>query len=148
MDIQVARIIPQTQAEGPGWRYCIWVQGCDMHCAGCANREMWDFFGGFAIDTAEVISGIISMRDKIEGITFLGGEPFCQAKAVSEIVAAAQATGLSVVVFTGREYGKLCTSTDEDVQKVLHHTDLLIDGPFILEQVDFSRPWVGSSKDR
>ena len=148
MEIQTARIIRRTQAEGPGYRYCIWVQGCDIRCNGCANREMWDFAGGAVMDTAELIADISFMQNEIEGITFLGGEPLCQVEAVSEIAAAAQAINLTVVVFTGREYGKLIVSSDESTQKLLQHTDLLIDGPFRVEQIDYSRPWVGSRNQK
>ena len=37
---------------------------------------------------------------------------------------------------------------DKNLQKLLKYTDLLIDGEFIVEKKDFSRPWVGSSNQR
>ena len=48
------------------------------------------------------------------------------------------------LTFTGYSYQDLLVSEDAGVQALLEATDLLIDGPFIQEQFDLSRPWVGS----
>ncbi len=38
--IDVYKIIPNTTVEGPGMRFCIWVQGCKKHCSGCWAKEV------------------------------------------------------------------------------------------------------------
>ena len=37
--INLAKIIELTEAEGPGLRTAIWVQGCLKRCKGCCNGQ-------------------------------------------------------------------------------------------------------------
>lgn len=143
MKIRINSYIPKTNVEGPGTRFCIWVQGCSLHCKGCANYKMWDKSGGREYDTSEIISPIKSYKDKIEGVTFLGGEPTEQIDAVIGISKEVQKMGLSVLVFTGHTYQEL--EHRKDFQELIRHIDILIDGRFEKEKIDYSRAWVGSS---
>lgn len=147
MDIRVYRILPQTRMAGPGQRFCLWVQGCSRHCKGCMAYETWPFEGGTLMDTGDILRSIAGTAD-IEGITFLGGEPFEQAAAVGDLVQKTKAMGLSVVVFTGNTYEQLLQEEEQSVKNLLTQTDLLIDGPFVQEKFDLSRPWVGSSNQQ
>jgi len=52
--------------------------------------------------------------------------------------------GLSVITFTGYEHNRLVAERREDWKALLAVTDLLLAGPFLEDQKDFSRPWVGS----
>lgn len=148
MEININRIIYKTEVEGPGVRYCIYVQGCKIRCVGCANQEMWDFDSGKSMDTETIIKSLKASKSSIEGITFLGGEPLDQAQAVLEIATASQAMGLSVVLFTGYLKEYLLQSKNDVLEKLFKNVDLLIDGPFIEEMCDYSRAWVGSSNQR
>lgn len=143
MKIRINSYIPKTNVEGPGTRFCIWVQGCSIHCKGCANSKMWDKSGGREYDTSEIISLIKSYKNKIEGVTFLGGEPTEQIDAVTEISKEVQKMGLSVLVFTGHTIKEL--EHRKDFQELIRHIDILIDGRFEKENLDYSRAWVGSS---
>ena len=84
MKLRVYNIIKKTHVEGPGTRYCIWVQGCSRHCEGCYAKNTWDKNTGEIMDTKDIIQDIKSQKG-IEGVTFLGGEPFEQAGALSSI---------------------------------------------------------------
>lgn len=143
MKIRINSYIPKTNVEGPGTRFCIWVQGCSLHCKGCANSKMWDKSGGIEYETSEIISLINSYKDKIEGVTFLGGEPTEQINAVTEISKEVQKMGLSVLVFTGHTFEEL--EQRKGFQELLKQIDILIDGRFEKEKLDYSRAWVGSS---
>ena len=143
VDIRINSYIPITTVEGPGKRFCIWVQGCSLHCKGCANSAMWNKDGGTIYKVEELIDLITSYKDKIEGITFLGGEPLEQIEAVTEISKAVHTFGLSVLVFTGYEYSDL--KNRQDFQELIRYVDILIDGRYEEDKQDFSRPWVGSS---
>ena len=84
MELRVFKILKKTKVEGPGIRYCIWVQGCSRHCKGCQAIHTWPHSGGKLIDVKDIIFDIKQQKD-IEGVTFLGGEPFEQAEALGEI---------------------------------------------------------------
>ena len=143
MDISINSYVPITNVEGPNARFCIWTQGCSIRCKGCANSHMWNKAEGTIFEVDKMVELINSYKDKIEGITFLGGEPLDQIEAVTYISKKVQELGLTVLVFTGYEYQTI--STKKEVQELVKHIDILIDGRYDETKRDFSRAWVGSS---
>ena len=142
MEIKINSYIPMTDVEGVGTRFAIWVQGCSIHCKGCANSHMWDFNGGTSYPVEEVINLIKLYKKEIDGITWLGGEPLEQIEAVTQISKAVQDLGLSVILFTGYEFKNLIDKNE--VQNLIKFGDILIDGKYDKDQQDFSRAWIGS----
>ena len=147
MELWLNRILKETKTEGFGNRFCIWMQGCSIHCSGCANQHMWPFNVGEKVQVECLVSDIVNTRS-IEGITLLGGEPLDQKEAVAQLVEAVKRQGLSVILFTGYLYDDLKKSRDICVQRILRNIDLMIDGPFIENKLDFSRPWMGAEKQK
>lgn len=145
MKLRVFRILKNTKVEGPETRYCIWVQGCSIHCKGCQAKHTWSHNSGMLYDTSEIIKDILAAK-KIEGVTFLGGEPFEQAEALGEIAEAVKKAGLGVLCFSGN-YLETLRKVPKN-KKLLDNIDLLIEGPFDIEKLDYSRPWCGSSNQR
>lgn len=145
--VEVYKILKTTQVEGPGKRFCIWVQGCKKHCPDCWAKDTWEFGVGTEYSVAELIEQINEVQD-IEGVTFLGGEPFEQAQELAELSIKIKNLGLSVVCFTGYTLEELHAKNDENVELFLSNMDLLIDGGFEQDKFDLSRPWVGSSNQR
>ena len=95
------------------------------------------------------------MLDKIkgnpllDGVTFSGGEPFCQAQALASLGQEIKRLGLNIVTYTGYTFEKLFESRDQNNwDELLKVTDILIDGPFILEQKDWEIKFRGSSNQR
>lgn len=144
--MKVHRIIEKTYAEGPGCRFCIWVQGCNHKCDGCFATELWNFDGGYDVSVDEAISMIRLVEKDICGITLLGGEPFEYAEELSKIARYIHSINKNVITFTGYCYEQLLNTTKSDL--LLKQTDLLIDGRFEKSLVDYSRPLVGSSNQR
>lgn len=147
--LQIAQIVPCTEAEGPGRRFAIWFQGCPLRCPGCCNPEFIPFEGGESMSLGEVLTAIDRARDDgIEGITLLGGEPLAHASGASLVASAVRERGLTVMVFTGYmiEEARLMRNTDFD--RLLEHTDILVDGPYVRELPDTSRRWIGSTNQR
>ena len=145
MKLRVFKILKKTKVEGPEIRYCIWVQGCSRRCKGCQAVHTWSYSGGELIGVNEIINDIKSQQG-IEGVTFLGGEPFEQAEALGLIAEAVKNLELGVLCFTGGYLEEL--EQDPINKKLLDNIDLLIDGPFEIDKVDYSRPWCGSSNQR
>lgn len=54
--------------------------------------------------------------------------------------------GLSVLCFTGALIEDLRVNPLN--KKLLNNIDLLIDGEFMIDKIDYSRPWCGSSNQR
>ncbi len=91
---------------------------------------------------------MICAEPDIEGVTFLGGEPFEQAKALAKLAEKIRKRGLSVLTFTGNTYEELQTRNDSHVNKLIENTDLLVDGAFEKDKFTTERPWVGSENQR
>ena len=145
--LNVHRFLPLTQAEGPGWRSCVWVQGCNRHCEGCFSPKTWSHEPRQLMNPEEIIAQ--SLKDKrVEGITILGGEPFEQPESLAALLSQAWEAHLSTVVFTGFTHEQLLAQKHPDIDTALRHTDVLIDGPYLQAQRDFSRPLVGSANQR
>ncbi|MEH7380474.1 4Fe-4S single cluster domain-containing protein [Bacillus sp. JJ1533] len=149
--IRISRIVKETKVEGPGLRYCIWVQGCPIHCEGCFNPNTWSFDGGTVMTIEEIfhdIEDVLKRNPELEGVTFLGGEPFSQAQPLSILASRVKELDLSIVTFTGYEYEKIKNANNPVWNALLKQTDLLIDGPYIQSQHDLSRPWIGSKNQQ
>ena len=145
MKLRIFKILKKTKVEGPETRYCIWTQGCSRHCKGCQAVHTWSHSGGKLVDVNEIIKDIKSQKG-IEGVTFLGGEPFEQAEALGIIAESVKEMGLGILCFTGGYVEDL--KLDSKNKKLLDNVDLLIDGPFEIDKVDYSRPWCGSLNQR
>ena len=145
--MQIAQIIPATEAEGPGKRFAVWFQGCPLRCPGCCNPEFLPFKGGETKSLSEMTEELIRAKAEsdIEGITLLGGEPFAHVEAAIGLARTARELGLSVMVFSGYTLEQL---RDENQIQLLALTDILVDGPYVREQPDAQRRWVGSTNQR
>lgn len=141
--IKIGTVLPRTAAEGPGYRFAVWVQGCSIRCDGCFNPHFWSSSGGSESTPSDLADDVL--REDVEGVTLLGGEPFEQADVLAEFAGLVRAEGLSVMTFTGFTREHLESSrAPRGAAELLRQTDLLIDGPYIAEAPDRTRPWVGS----
>lgn len=150
-ELRISSIKKLSRVEGPGLRYVIWVQGCPIRCPGCFNPHTWDELGGDLMTVDSIFSDIKDTFEKnpdLKGVTFLGGEPFSQAKGLVFLAQKIKTLGLSIVTFSGYTYEKLLASNNECDQQLLAVTDLLIDGPYLQAQQDLSRPWIGSKNQQ
>ena len=146
--INVADRVAVTEAEGPGKRYALWVQGCPLRCPGCCNQHMLEFRDAEHVPVADLAAEIIATQASaaIEGVTFLGGEPFSQAEGLGELARCVREAGLSVMVFSGFVLEQL--QQRDEAQLLLSETDLLVDGPYLREQAVHDRRWIGSANQR
>jgi len=145
--LNVHSIVPVSFSMGPGARYVVWVQGCSRHCPDCINPLTHSHEPRTLVDPQRLANSILAVPN-IEGLTVTGGEPFEQPVAVSNLCQAVRKKGLSVMVFTGWTYKSICLSDNPDVKSLLEQVDILIDGPFIPEQIDNRLLWRGSSNQQ
>lgn len=133
--------------NGNGLRAVVWTQGCYNHCKGCQNPESWDPEGGFLVDVEEIKEHLSNFKGQA-GLTFCGGEPFIQPKACKEIADyVRKKLGWNVWSFSGYTYEQL-KEKGGDAWEFVKSLDVLIDGPFILEQRDISLKFRGSRNQR
>ncbi len=148
--LNIAHLIENTEVEGPGKRFAIWVQGCLRRCPECCNPQFFDFIPQNIMDAAQLCQFIEKSKQNngIEGVTFLGGEPMLQAKGLSKVARFCHENALSVMVFTGYTREELGSENLPFVDELLQYSDLLVDGPFDRNQREEKRNWVGSTNQR
>ncbi len=133
--------------DGEGIRAVLWTQGCAHHCPGCHNAETWDFDGGYWEDVDTIKKELQSLVGQ-DGITFSGGDPMYQIKPCLEIAKYAHEIGLNVWCYTGYTYEELLTLDDPNLMEFLENIDVLVDGPFILEERSLDLYFKGSRNQR
>ena len=148
--LNLAMWIGCTHSEGPGPRFALWTQGCLLRCPGCCNPQMWPLLPRHVLDAAEVMAMVDAARREhgIEGVTFLGGEPFLQARGLAELARRCRAAGLTVMVFTGFWREQLVDDAYAGASELLAACDLLVDGPFLAAEPETERNWAGSRNPR
>ena len=74
--------------DGPGIRYVVFMQGCNLRCSCCHNPDTWDMNGGTEYTAEEILSKVLRFREYFGekgGITISGGEPLLQADYIKEV---------------------------------------------------------------
>ena len=147
MQVNVAGIEPESIVDGPGFRYAVFVQGCPHHCPGCHNPDSHDPNGGREMTVEEVAAQLLK-NPLTDGLTLSGGEPFAQAEDCLALARAAHAHGLNVWSYSGWTFEYLRDQGSEAQRALLEELDVLVDGPFRLEERTLSLPWRGSRNQR
>ena len=144
--MRIANYIQDSIVDGKGLRFTLFTQGCPHHCPGCHNPQTHDFSGGRDMSVDELIA-IILKNPLTDGVTFSGGEPFAQAEDCIKIAKAVREKGLNVWAYSGWTFEQLLAGTPAQ-RELLSLCDVLVDGPFILEQRSLNLKWRGSTNQR
>ncbi|MDE6727237.1 MAG: anaerobic ribonucleoside-triphosphate reductase activating protein [Oscillospiraceae bacterium] len=149
MELKIAGTVSESIVDGPGFRYTIFVQGCPHNCPGCHNPQTHDFGAGKLVDTGELFNECL--EDPLnKGVTFSGGEPFCQAAALYELGKRFKEHGFDIWCYSGWTFEELTEKSkhEEYVGRLLSILDVLVDGRFIEDRKSLSLPFRGSENQR
>lgn len=149
LPLRLAGVIRESVVDGPGYRFVVFTQGCPHRCEGCHNPETHDFEGGYASSTGRILTAI-RQDPLLRGVTFSGGEPFCQAEPLALLARQAHGIGLDVMCYTGYTYEQLLDGVSERPEwlELLRETDILADGPFLQTEKSLSLRFRGSKNQR
>lgn len=145
--MRIAELVSESIVDGPGLRLTIFVQGCPHRCPGCHNPQTHSFDGGREVPTEEILA-LLDADPLLDGVTFSGGEPMCQAGDCAALAEAAKERGRNVWVYTGYSYEQLLQESDPQRLRLLAAADVLVDGPFVQEKRSLELHWRGSSNQR
>lgn len=121
--IQVHSYESMGTFDGPGLRLVVFLQGCNFRCLYCANPDTISPNGGKATDIEEIVRMAVSQKaffGKKGGITFSGGEPTFQAKALIPLFRRLKEEGIHICLDSN---GGIW---NEDVEELLLLTDLVL----------------------
>jgi len=149
MPIRIANLVTESVVDGPGIRFTVFVQGCDRRCLGCHNPSTFDKNGGTLMQTDYIIEEI-KKNTLLDGVTLSGGEPFNQAAACAIIAIECKMLSLNIISYSGHYFEELYDKAKDnpDWDKLLRLLDILVDGPFILEQRSLLLAFRGSKNQR
>ena len=135
--------------DGEGIRAVIWTQGCSHKCPGCHNPQTHSFENGYLLDILEVEEMIDNLEGQ-NGITFSGGDPFYQPEECAILAKYARKKGLNIWCYTGFTYEALIklSKSNPSIMNFLKEIDVLIDGPFLLENKSLDAIFRGSTNQR
>ncbi|MGN0638061.1 MAG: anaerobic ribonucleoside-triphosphate reductase activating protein [Huintestinicola sp.] len=147
--LRIAGITDDSIVDGPGIRLTVFVQGCPHNCEGCHNPQTHDFADGTDITLGEIMDRI-NANPLLDGVTFSGGEPFCQAAALSKLGRMIREKGLNIITYSGYTYEYLTEHSDSENSfgELLDVSDHLVDGPFVLAERDLTLKFRGSKNQR
>lgn len=130
--------------DGPGIRFTVFMQGCNLRCGCCHNPDTWSPSEGTEYAAEQIVSKAVRYREYFGtdgGITLSGGEPLLQAAFAKEVFERCHAEGINTCIDTS---GSVMNS---DVKELLEHTDrVLLDIKYTSEEL--YRKHVGCVMDR
>lgn len=144
-------------ANGIGVRTVLFVSGCRNHCKDCFQPQTWAFDYGEPFTKAVEDEIIASLEpDYIKGLTLLGGDPFEPENQEALLPFMRRVKGecpaKDVWAYTGyvldRDLVPGGTCYTKDTAELLSTIDILVDGPFVVEQKDITLKFKGSKNQR
>ena len=106
--------------DGPGIRFVVFTQGCNLRCGCCHNPDTWKIGEGTEYTAEEVVKRAVRYKEYFGaegGITVSGGEPLLQADFVREIFELCHKEGINTCLDTS---GSIM---NDSVKALLKETD-------------------------
>ena len=109
--------------DGPGVRFVVFLQGCNLRCKCCHNPDTWDTLGGAEYTPEQIVARAEKYREYFGengGITLSGGEPLIQTNIAIEIFESCRQKGINTCLDTS---GSII---NENTKKLLEVTDRVL----------------------
>ena len=109
--------------DGPGIRFVVFMQGCNLRCGCCHNPDTWDMSQGTEYTAEEIIAKVLRFREYFGekgGITLSGGEPLLQSDFAYEVFKLCHENGINTCLDTS---GSIL---NDSVKKLLTVTDRVL----------------------
>lgn len=117
--------------DGPGVRFVVFLQGCNLRCGCCHNPDTWETAGGTQYTPQQIVDKAARYKEyfgKDGGITLSGGEPLLQAEFAYEIFNLCHKEGINTCLDTSGSIlndsvKKLLTTTDRVLLDIKYTND-------------------------
>ena len=128
---QVHSIQSLGTVDGPGLRFVVFLQGCNLRCKCCHNPDTWEKQGEKQFTAEEIVEKAIKYKEyfgKKGGITLSGGEPLLQADFCYEVFKLCHENGINTCLDTSgslfnQKIKKLLTETDRVLLDIKYTND-------------------------
>ena len=109
--------------DGPGVRFVVFMQGCNLRCGCCHNPDTWELCGGTQYTAEQIAEKATHYKEYFGssgGITVSGGEPLLQAEFVTELFSLCHKNGINTCIDTS---GSILT---DGVKELLAQADRVL----------------------
>lgn len=123
MNGQVHSIQSLGTVDGPGLRFVVFLQGCNLRCKCCHNPDTWEVHSKQTFTPEEIVKKALNYREYFGekgGITLSGGEPLLQPDFAYEIFKLCHEKGINTCLDTS---GSIL---NESVKRLLTETDRVL----------------------
>ena len=142
--IRILDIKYGTSVDGIGLRTSLYCAGCENHCPGCHNPQSWDDQDGTPM-SVEALFRLIVEADM--NVTFTGGDPMFHPEGFTALARLIKTnTNKTIWCYTGYRFEELMKHPNR--KALLELCDVLVDGPFLMEERDISLHFRGSRNQR
>ena len=143
--LRIAGCEKSSIVDGPGFRYTLFLQGCNHHCDGCQNPATWSMDGGTEMEISDIIADI-KKAYYIDGVTISGGEPLEQADELIYLLKCLKEENYHIILFSGYTFEEIMARAE--MLACLPYIDVLIDGEYKKEQRSLELRFRGSVNQR
>ena len=111
--------------DGPGIRVVVFMQGCNLKCKYCQNRDTWDCKKGEVYTIEQILSKIDRYKSYIVpsggGVTISGGEPLIQVEFLINLFTQLKERKIHTAIDTSGSF-----EITDNIKKVIELTDLFL----------------------
>lgn len=121
--LQVHSIQSMGTLDGPGVRFVLFMQGCNLRCKCCHNPDTWSMHGGTLYTPQDIMKRVVRFIEYFGhngGVTLSGGEPLLQARAAYELFCLCHNEGINTCLDTSGSV------INDDVKLLLSATDRVL----------------------
>lgn len=109
--------------DGPGIRFVVFLQGCNLRCGCCHNPDTWNISEGSIYTPKQIVDKAVRFKEyfgKDGGLTISGGEPLLQPEFAYEIFNLCHNEGINTCLDTS---GSIFNN---NVEKLISVTDRVL----------------------
>ena len=120
---QVHSIQSLGTLDGPGLRFVVFLQGCNLRCKCCHNPDTWEMVSEKQFTPQELVEKALHYKEYFGdkgGVTISGGEPLLQAEFCYDTFKLCHENGINTCLDTS---GSLL---NDNVKKMLTETDRVL----------------------
>ena len=130
---QVHSIQSLGTVDGPGLRFVVFLQGCNLRCKCCHNPDTWEMQSEKTFTPEEIVEKALNYREYFGekgGITLSGGEPLLQPEFAYEVFKLCHENGINTCLDTSgsilnNQVKMLLTETDRVLLDIKYTDDAL-----------------------
>ncbi len=114
-----------STVDGPGMRFVVFMQGCQLRCKFCHNPDTWNTSANKLVEKESILAKLKRSKDYLNmsggGVTFTGGEPLLQIDFLLEICKEIKKLGIHIAIDTNGNF-----EITDKIKELMSYVDLVL----------------------